>query len=120
MYRPAEPGGNGRTGEEEADRQDTKLTEPTSIAARAAGSGANCTGAKSSGASNHPSMLPLRVLLEDPAVSKVAHDAKRDVLILRREGIALAALCLTQCWPAMCSIPGAVRTVASTCCRWSF
>ncbi len=37
-------------------------------------------------------MAPLRALLEDPAVRKTAHNAKYDVLVLRRAGITLRGL----------------------------
>jgi len=39
-----------------------------------------------------PSMEPLRALLEDPAVPKVAQNAKYDMLVLRRAGLALGGL----------------------------
>lgn len=39
-----------------------------------------------------PEMAPLRALLEDPAVGKTAHNAKYDVLVLRRAGVTLAGL----------------------------
>ena len=37
-------------------------------------------------------MAPLRALLEDPAVRKTAHNAKYDLLVLRRAGIVLRGL----------------------------
>ena len=37
-------------------------------------------------------MSPLRVLLEDPTVRKTAHNAKYDVLVLRRAGVMLQGL----------------------------
>jgi DNA polymerase-1 len=37
-------------------------------------------------------MAPLRALLEDPAVKKTAHNAKYDLLVLRRAGITLRGL----------------------------
>ncbi len=39
-----------------------------------------------------PEMAPLRDLLEDPAVRKTAHNAKYDLLVLRRAGVALRGL----------------------------
>jgi len=39
-----------------------------------------------------PEMKPLRDLLEDPSVRKTAHNAKFDLLVLRRMGIRLAGL----------------------------
>ncbi|MEX0907681.1 MAG: DNA polymerase I, partial [Gemmatimonadota bacterium] len=41
---------------------------------------------------DHESMKPLVELLEDAAVEKVGHDLKRDLLRLRRDGIALRGL----------------------------
>ena len=38
------------------------------------------------------SMQPLRALLEDPTVRKTAHNAKYDLLVLRRAGVALQGL----------------------------
>lgn len=37
-------------------------------------------------------MAPLRALLEDPAVKKTAHNAKYDLLVLRRAGVTLRGL----------------------------
>lgn len=37
-------------------------------------------------------MAPLRALLEDPAVKKTAHNAKYDLLVLRRAGVTLGGL----------------------------
>ncbi len=37
-------------------------------------------------------MAPLRALLEDPAISKTAHNAKYDLLVLRRAGVTLRGL----------------------------
>lgn len=67
-----------------------KSAEPTSIAARMLATG-------SPPVKNLPpladaALAPLRALLEDPAVSKVAQDAKYDILVLRREGITLGGL----------------------------
>lgn len=39
-----------------------------------------------------PEMAPLRALLEDPRVRKTAHNAKYDLLVLRRAGVALRGL----------------------------
>ena len=41
---------------------------------------------------NSPEMMPFRELLEDPTVKKTAHNAKYDVLVLRRAGITLRGL----------------------------
>jgi len=67
-----------------------KLAEPTSIAARALAAGVppvvNLPGL------DDPAMAPLRALLEDPAVPKVAQNAKYDLLVLRRAGVTLSGL----------------------------
>lgn len=68
----------------------TKSAEPTSIAARVLAAGAPLV--KNLPPLDDPSMLPLRALLEDPAVSKVGQDAKYDILVLRRAGIQLGGL----------------------------
>lgn len=39
-----------------------------------------------------PELVPLRTLLEDPAVGKTAQNAKYDLLVLRRAGVRLAGL----------------------------
>jgi DNA polymerase-1 len=67
-----------------------KTAEPTSIAARALAAGA--TPVRNLPPLEDPAMAPLRALLEDPAVPKVAQDAKFDLLVLRRAGIALGGL----------------------------
>jgi DNA polymerase-1 len=67
-----------------------KPSEPTSIAARALAAGP--TTVKNLPPLEHPSMAPLRALLEDPAVPKVAQNAKYDILVLRRAGITLGGL----------------------------
>ena len=67
-----------------------KTAEPTSIAARALLAGA--VPVQNLPPLEHPTMAPLRALLEDPAVPKVAQNAKYDILVLRRAGIAVAGL----------------------------
>jgi len=67
-----------------------KSAEATSIAARALANGAPPV--KNLPSLDDPSMAPLRALLEDPAVSKVAQNAKHHMLILRRAGITLGGL----------------------------
>ncbi|CAN5144396.1 DNA polymerase I [soil metagenome] len=67
-----------------------KQVEPSSIAARAIAAGATAP-------ANLPSladsvMEPVRALLEDPDVPKVAHNAKHHILVLRRAGITLGGL----------------------------
>jgi DNA polymerase-1 len=69
----------------------TKSAEPTSIAARALALGAATTVCNLPPL-HDPSMAPLRALLEDPAVPKVAQNAKYDILVLRRAGITLNGL----------------------------
>ncbi|MDB4916051.1 MAG: polymerase [Gemmatimonadetes bacterium] len=73
-----------------ATRRATKSAEPSSIAARALAAGPSST--KNLPALDDPAMAPLRALLEDANVSKVAQDAKRGILVLRRAGIALRGL----------------------------
>jgi DNA polymerase-1 len=67
-----------------------KPAEPTSIAARALANGAPPV--KNLPPLDDPSMAPLRALLEDPAVPKVAQNAKYDLLVLRRAGVTLSGL----------------------------
>jgi len=67
-----------------------KSAEATSIAARAVANGAPSV--KNLPSLDDPSMAPLRALLEDPAVSKVAQNAKHHMLVLRRAGITLGGL----------------------------
>jgi DNA polymerase-1 len=67
-----------------------KQGEPTSIAARALAAGAPPV--KNLPSLADPAMAPLRALLEDPTVPKVAQNAKYDLLVLRRAGIALGGL----------------------------
>lgn len=64
--------------------------EPTSIAARALAAGSLT--AKNLPPLDDPTMAPLRALLEDPTVPKVAQNAKYDVLVLRRAGLTLGGL----------------------------
>ena len=67
-----------------------KSAEPSSIAARALAAGAPPV--KNLPALDDPSMAPLRALLEDPAVPKVAQNAKYELLALRRAGLTLSGL----------------------------
>jgi DNA polymerase-1 len=71
-------------------RKTARPVEPTSIAARMLASGA--MPARNLPSLSDASMKPLRALLEDAAVPKVAHDAKHDILVLRRLGITLQGL----------------------------
>jgi DNA polymerase I len=67
-----------------------RQAEPTSIAARALAAGS--APPQNLPPLADPAMEPLRALLEDPAVPKVAQNAKYDILVLRRAGIAVAGL----------------------------
>ena len=67
-----------------------KQSEPTSIAARALAAGA--APVRNLPPLDDPAMAPLRALLEDAAVPKVAQNAKYDILVLRRAGIAVGGL----------------------------
>ena len=71
-------------------KRTAKAAEPSSIAARALAGGPVAT--KNLPPLEDPSMAPLRALLEDPKVPKVAQNAKYDLLVLRRAGIALGGL----------------------------
>ena len=71
-------------------RKAAKSAEPTSIAARALAAGAAFV--KNLPPLDDPGMAPLRALLEDPSVPKVAQNAKYDMLILRRAGITLGGV----------------------------
>jgi DNA polymerase I len=68
----------------------SRLAEPSSIAARALAGGTPPV--KNLPSLDDPSMAPLRALLEDPAVDKVAQNAKYDLLALRRAGLTLSGL----------------------------
>jgi DNA polymerase-1 len=67
-----------------------KTAEPTSIAGRALAAGPGPV--RNLPPLDDPAMGPLRALLEDPAVPKVAQDAKHDLLVLRRAGILVGGL----------------------------
>ena len=67
-----------------------KTAEPTSIAARTLAAGV--APVRNLPSLADPAMAPLRAVLEDPAVPKVAQDAKFDLLVLRRAGVALGGL----------------------------
>jgi DNA polymerase-1 len=68
----------------------SRSAEPSSIAARALAGGAPPV--KNLPSLDDPAMAPLRALLEDPAVQKVAQNAKYDLLVLRRVGLTLSGL----------------------------
>ena len=68
----------------------SKVVEPTSLAARAIAAGARA--GDNLPALDDPRMRTLRDILEDPGVPKVGHNAKRDILALRRAGIELRGL----------------------------
>ena len=68
----------------------TKLAEATSIAGRAIAAGVSpVTNLPSL---SDPAMEPLRAVLEDPDLPKVAQNAKHHMLVLRRAGIVLDGL----------------------------
>jgi DNA polymerase-1 len=67
-----------------------RAPEPTSIAARALAAGP--VAVKNLPPLEDPAMAPLRALLEDPTVPKVAQNAKYDMLVLRRAGLPLGGL----------------------------
>ncbi|MEO8560480.1 MAG: DNA polymerase I [bacterium] len=67
-----------------------KSAEPASIAARALANGASLV--TNLPPLEDPSMAPLRALLEDPTVAKVAQNAKYSLLVLRRAGVTLGGL----------------------------
>ncbi len=72
-------------------RKATKASEPTSIAARSLAAGGSGP-VKNLPALDDPAMAPLRALLEDPTVRKVAQNAKYDMLVLRRSGLTVRGL----------------------------
>ena len=93
----AEPGSDADEANEAKSKQPrakrprvAKLAEPTSIAARALAAGVPPV--VNLPALDDPSMEPLRALLEDPTVPKVAQNAKYDLLVLRRAGVTLSGL----------------------------
>jgi DNA polymerase-1 len=67
-----------------------RAAEPSSLAARALAAGAPPV--KNLPPLEDPAMASLRALLEDPAVPKVAQNAKYDLLVLRRAGVTLSGL----------------------------
>ena len=89
---PAREGGEAGEASAKTPRakRAAKTAEPTSIAARALAAGAPPV--RNLPPLDDPAMAPLRALLEDPAVPKVAQDAKFDLLVLRRAGILLGGL----------------------------
>jgi DNA polymerase I len=91
----AEPGSDADEANEARSKKPrakkaAKVAEPTSIAARLLAGGP--TAVQNLPPLEDPSMAPLRALLEDPAVPKVAQNAKYDILVLRRAGIAVGGL----------------------------
>src|SRR4029079_19002938 len=64
-----------------------KAAEPSSIAARALAAGVPPV--KNLPSLDDPAMAPLRALIEDPDVPKVAQNTKYDLLVLRRAGLTL-------------------------------
>ena len=71
-------------------KRTARQAEPTSIAARALAAGAMPV--RNLPPLEDPAMAPLRALLEDAAVPKVAQNAKYDILVLRRAGIAVGGV----------------------------
>jgi DNA polymerase I len=71
-------------------KKTARVPEPTSIAARALAAGP--VAVKNLPPLEDPAMAPLRALLEDPTVPKVAQNAKYDMLVLRRAGLPLGGL----------------------------
>ena len=67
-----------------------KVSEATSIAARAFARGAHMV--QNLPPIESPEMAPLKGLLEDPGVKKTAQNAKYDMLALRRAGVGLRGL----------------------------
>lgn len=67
-----------------------KVSEPTSIAARALSTGGSSFG--NLPPIDRPEMAPLKAFLEDPAVRKTAQNAKYALLALRGSGVTLRGL----------------------------
>jgi DNA polymerase-1 len=67
-----------------------KVSEPTSIAARAFAAGEVVI--KNLPSLDDPKSAPLKALLEDPAVKKAAHNAKEVTLVLRVAGVDVQGL----------------------------
>jgi DNA polymerase-1 len=91
----AEPGSDSDEANEAQSRKPrakkvARPAEPTSIAARALAAAA--APVRNLPPLDDPSMAPLRALLEDGAVPKVAQNAKYDLLVLRRAGITVGGL----------------------------
>ena len=89
---PGSDSGDANEGEPKKPRakRAAKTAQPLSIAAQALANGARPVTNLPPLAD--PAMAPLRALLEDPSVPKVAQNAKYDILVLRRAGIALGGL----------------------------
>ena len=92
MTKPGEDGDEGNQARLTKPRAKkvAKSTEPTSIAARVLAAGTPLV--RNLPPLDDASMAPLRALLEDTAVPKVAQDAKYGLLVLRRAGIELGGL----------------------------
>jgi DNA polymerase-1 len=85
-----EVGGENAEGAKPRSKRVAKQAEPTSIAARAIAAGSRP--ASNLPSLDDPAMAPIRALLEDPTVQKVAQNSKHHMLVLRRAGIALGGL----------------------------
>ena len=81
---------NEAQGKKPRARRTAKVATPGSIAARALAAGV--APVRNLPPLDDPAMAPLRALLEDAGVPKVAQNAKYDMLVLRRSGIRLAGL----------------------------
>ena len=97
LERDTEPGSDADEANEAKPKQPrakrpktAKPAEPSSIAARALAAGVPPV--KNLPPLDDPSMAPLRALLEDPDVPKVAQNAKYDLLVFRRAGVTLSGL----------------------------
>lgn len=71
-------------------KRSVKANEPTSIAGRVLAAGTEVI--RNLPPLDAPEMAALRALIEDPAVPKVAQNAKYDLLVLRRAGITVGGL----------------------------
>jgi DNA polymerase-1 len=96
MLGDAEPGSDSDEANEAQPKKPrakkaAKSAGPTSIAARLLAEGAP-TSVTNLPPLDDPAMAPLRALLEDPSVPKVAQNAKYDILVLRRAGITVNGL----------------------------
>lgn len=71
-------------------RKAVKSSEQRSIASRMLASGTHAVNNLPTFSS--PMLVPLLALLGDPVVLKVAHDAKREILVLRHSGVSLVGV----------------------------